>query len=55
VIGNGPEALAAISMVGNNPKIDNGTWTCGKEGQSGAVTCGLPSVLVDKLTVGGDC
>ena len=53
VIGNGPEALAAISMVGNNPKIDNGTWTCGKEGQSCAVTCGMPSVLVDKLTVGG--
>lgn len=54
VIGNGPEALAAISMVGNNPKIDNGTWTCGKEGQSCAVTCGMPSVLVDKLTVGGE-
>ena len=54
IIGNGPEALAAISMVGNNPKIDNGTWTCGKEGQSCAVTCGMPSVLVDKLTVGGE-
>ncbi len=54
VIGNGPEALAAISMVGNNPRIDNGTWTCGKEGQSCAVTCGMPSVLVDKLTVGGE-
>jgi TldD protein len=54
VIGNGPEALAAISMVGNNPLIDNGTWTCGKEGQSCAVTCGMPSVLVDKLTVGGE-
>ena len=54
IIGNGPEALAAISMVGNNPRIDNGTWTCGKEGQSCAVTCGMPSVLVDKLTVGGE-
>lgn len=54
IIGNGPEALAAISMVGNNPKIDNGTWTCGKEGQSCAVTCGMPSVLVDRLTVGGE-
>ena len=54
VIGNGPEALAAISMVGNNPKIDNGTWTCGKDGQSCAVTCGMPSVLVDRLTVGGE-
>ncbi len=54
VIGNGPEALAAISMVGNNPLIDNGTWTCGKEGQSCAVTCGMPTVLVNRLTVGGE-
>ena len=54
IIGNGPEALAAISMVGNNLRIDNGTWTCGKEGQNCAVTCGMPSVLVDKLTVGGE-
>ena len=54
VIGNGPEALASISMIGNNPKIDNGTWTCGKEGQSCAVTCGMPTVSVDKLTVGGN-
>lgn len=54
IIGNGPKALADISMVGNNAKIDNGRWTCGKDGQSCPVTCGMPSVLVDKLTVGGE-
>lgn len=54
IIGNGPEALAAIEMVGNNLKIDNGTWTCGKDSQSCAVTCGMPSVLISSLTVGGD-
>ena len=52
-IGNGPQALADITMVGNNPAIDNGAWTCGKGGQSCPVTCGMPSVLVSKLTVGG--
>lgn len=53
IIGNGPEALAAISMVGKELKIDNGTWTCGKDGQSCPVTCGMPAVLVKKLSVGG--
>lgn len=54
IIGNGPKALADITMVANNDQIDNGTWTCGKDGQSCPVTCGMPSVLVSKLTVGGD-
>lgn len=54
VIGNGPRALADITMVGNNLKIDEGTWTCGKEGQSMPVGQGLPSVLVSKLIVGGE-
>ena len=53
VIGNGPEALADIIAVGNDLKIDNGTWTCGKE-QSAPVTCGIPTVLVNSLTVGGE-
>jgi len=53
IIGNGPRALADISMVANDFLIDNGTWTCGKGGQSVPVTCGLPTVLVKKLTVGG--
>ena len=53
IIGNGPEALANILAVGNDLKIDNGTWTCGKE-QSVAVSCGMPTVLVRNLTVGGE-
>lgn len=54
IIGNGPKALADITMVANNDQIDNGTWTCGKDGQSCPVTCGMPSALVSKLTVGGE-
>jgi TldD protein len=54
IIGNGPKALADMTMVASNYKMDNGTWTCGKDGQSCAVTCGMPSALVKKLTVGGD-
>ena len=53
VIGNGPAALADISMVAADLKIDNGTWTCGKE-QNVPVTCGIPTVLVNNLTVGGE-
>ena len=53
IIGNGPRALADITMVGNDGVIDNGTWTCGKSGQSCPVTCGMPTALVRKLTVGG--
>jgi TldD protein len=53
IIGNGPQALADITMVSNNYLMDNGTWTCGKDGQSCPVTCGMPSALVGKLTVGG--
>ncbi|MDR1337032.1 MAG: TldD/PmbA family protein [Tannerella sp.] len=54
IIGNGPRALADITMTGNNYRMDNGTWTCGKDGQSCPVTCGMPSALVSKLTVGGE-
>lgn len=53
IIGNGPQALADIVAVGNDLKIDNGTWTCGKE-QSVAVSCGMPTILVSSLTVGGE-
>ena len=53
IIGNGPEALADISMVGSDPIIDDGAWTCGKE-QSAPVSCGIPTVLVRNLTVGGE-
>ncbi len=53
VIGNGPRALADITAVGNDLRIDNGRWTCGKE-QSVPVGCGMPTVLVRELTVGGE-
>lgn len=53
VIGNGPQALADIVAVGNDLKIDNGTWTCGKE-QSVPVSCGIPTVLIKNLIVGGE-
>ncbi|MEG0890735.1 MAG: TldD/PmbA family protein [Bacteroidales bacterium] len=52
IIGNGPQALKDIVAVANNNKIENATWTCGKE-QYCAVSCGMPSVLVKKLIVGG--
>ena len=53
IIGNGPQALAEIVAVGNDLKIDEGAWTCGK-GQSCPVSCGIPTVLINKLTVGGE-
>ena len=53
IIGNGPRALADIAAVAGDLQIDDGTWTCGKE-QSVAVSCGIPSVLINNLTVGGE-
>lgn len=53
LIGNGPEVLATIEMVGNDLKIDEGGWTCGKDGQSVPVSQGMPTVKVSKLSVGG--
>lgn len=53
IIGNGPQALADIEAVAGDLRIDEGTWTCGKE-QSVAVSCGIPSVLIRSLTVGGE-
>jgi TldD protein len=52
VIGNGPAALKDIVDVANNGRIENATWTCGK-GQYVPVSCGMPSILVKKLVVGG--
>ena len=52
IIGNGPQALQHISMVGNNLKIDHSAGICGKGGQRVGVSQGLPTVLVDKLVVG---
>ena len=53
LIGNGPEILKEVSMVGNNLKLDNGIGTCGKEGQMVPVGVGQPSLKIKKLTVGG--
>ncbi len=53
IVGNGPRALADIVAVAGDLKIDDSTWTCGKE-QSALVSCGIPSVLVKSLTVGGE-
>ena len=53
LIGNGPEALKYVSMVGNDLKLDEGVGVCGKEGQSIPVGVGIPTVRIDRMTVGG--
>jgi TldD protein len=53
LIGDGPEALTRISMIGNDLELDSGVGTCGKEGQSVPVGVGQPTLLIDELTVGG--
>ena len=53
IIGNGPRALADITAVASDLRIDDGAWTCGKE-QNVPVSCGIPTVLVVGLTVGGE-
>jgi TldD protein len=53
LIGNGPDVLTRVSMVGNDMKLDSGVGTCGKEGQSVPVGVGQPTLRVDALTVGG--
>jgi TldD protein len=53
LIGNGPDVLTRVSMVGNDLKLDDGVGTCGKEGQSVPVGVGQPTVRIENLTVGG--
>src|SRR5450432_491602 len=53
LIGNGPEALKYVSMVGNDLRLDEGIGTCGKDGQSVPVGVGIPTIKIDKMTVGG--
>jgi TldD protein len=53
LIGNGPDVLTRVKMIGNDLKLDSGIGTCGKAGQSVPVGVGQPTLLVDRLTVGG--
>ena len=53
LIGNGPEALKHVSMVGHDLKLDEGIGTCGKDGQSVPVGVGIPTIKLDRMTVGG--
>jgi TldD protein len=53
LVGNGPEVMNRVSMVGNDLELDSGVGTCGKEGQSVPVGVGQPTLKIDNLTVGG--
>lgn len=53
LIGNGPDVLTRVSMIGNDMQLDSGIGTCGKEGQSVPVGVGQPTLRIDGLTVGG--
>jgi TldD protein len=53
LIGNGPDVLKRVSMIGNDMSLDSGVGTCGKEGQSVPVGVGQPTLKIDALTVGG--
>jgi len=53
IVGNGPDALTRVSMIGNDMRLDSGVGTCGKEGQSVPVGVGQPTLRIDGLTVGG--
>jgi TldD protein len=53
LVGNGPDALTRVSLVGNDMSLDSGVGTCGKEGQSVPVGVGQPTLRIDGLTVGG--
>jgi TldD protein len=53
IIGNGPDALTRVSMIGNDMQLDTGVGVCGKEGQSVPVGVGQPTLRIERLTVGG--
>jgi TldD protein len=53
LIGNGPDVLTRIAMVGNDLQLDTGVGTCGKNGQSVPVGVGLPTIRINAVTVGG--
>jgi TldD protein len=53
LIGNGPDALTKVEMIGNDPTLDPGVGTCGKNGQGVPVGVGQPTMKISGLTVGG--
>ncbi|MFP3459045.1 metallopeptidase TldD-related protein, partial [Psychrobacter sp. SIMBA_152] len=53
LIGNGPEAMGRVSMIGHDMEMDTGIGVCGKEGQGVPVGVGQPTLKLDELTVGG--
>ena len=53
LIGNGPDVLTRVKMIGNDMRLDPGVGTCGKDGQSVPVGVGQPTLRIDGLTVGG--
>ncbi len=53
LIGNGPEVLTRVSMLGNDVAVSDGIWTCGKDGQSVPVGVGCPTMKIDEITIGG--
>jgi TldD protein len=53
LIGNGPEVMRKVTMLGNDMKISDGIWTCGKDGQSVPVGVGCPTIKISSMTVGG--
>ncbi len=53
LVGNGPDVLTKVSMLGNDVGVSDGIWTCGKDGQSVPVGVGCPTVKIDEITVGG--
>ncbi len=53
LIGNGPETLRDVTMLGNDVTLSDGIWTCGKDGQSVPVGVGCPTVKIARITVGG--
>jgi TldD protein len=53
LIGNGPDVMRRVSMLGNDVEVSDGIWTCGKDGQSVPVGVGCPTIKIDSITVGG--
>jgi TldD protein len=53
LIGNGPDVLRKVAMLGDDVEISDGVWTCGKDGQSVPVGVGSPTIKISAITVGG--